>query len=454
MGDPPWQQHPRRPHSAGGVSVETQSSRSRWSDNKGRTPMSRPVGRGELTTSTSTEELDFTDKLKALRELITSSKTRRHAREEHEKNATAGGARIVARRQLSFCEAKDVGEQVQFSVNSLERRRPGGYQARTRTDKEMIALEAAGGMFVDGHAVVIDGVREVYVDDDEVETELLLTPRGEKHTSPRRRSESYSHLLARDLKEMSLALERAWSASSLGDLSPESSPKRVTFRPDDHPPAGGGGGGGRRCHSSLEHFHHEVPERDWSLPTTTTMIRTLNSQVAENSLKTYRTEADRPVSVPALLLAASDLKARDLIREKDAIYKQFSPRESYAGNSPPEHDLGPSSGSTTPRPVQTNVQLTDHPSPRAAKARPRSADPVRRTSEKVAGSPRGVSEEDGRGHWTQLLSQKRERSMTPGRFPAARCRAMHLWNRPATPPRARFCSRRRHSSCSKRTISV
>ncbi|KAL8601437.1 hypothetical protein ACOMHN_042441 [Nucella lapillus] len=566
MGDPPWKPR-RRPHSAGGVpteplthprprSVNGKPPSSKPPSNKppsnkppsskppsskppsSKPPSNKPPSSKQSSRSGSvdhedgpTSELGFTDKLKALRELIASSKSCRHASQgDGEKSS---GGRIMVRRQQNAFEAVDVGQHVQFSVNSLERR------------------DSTHGFTKPG------GKENAYLDDVH-DSELFLSSDGQKYGLPARpRSESYSHLLSRDLQQMSLARERGWVGFQPGDLSPESGSKRVSFRP-------GCAEGSKRSQSALDYFHHEVPERDWNVP-----ARNSRSSLNSHSENSQRASADGPAfptrsvagymdthshtvptrsvagymdthshtvptrsvagymdthshtvptrsvagymdthshtvptrsvaghmdthshtaptrsvagyidthshtvptrsvagcidthshtvptrsvagymdthshtvptrsvagymdthshtgptrsvagcidthshtvpthTAPALMVA-SDVRAAELLKAKDAIYKQFSPRGSHPGSSPPEHDC-PSSASTTPRLVQTNVRISDNP---RMKARPRSADHVGRCWEKaVISAVRSSEGEDGHGHWTQLLSQKRDK---------------------------------------------
>ena len=362
----------------------------------------------------SSPELDFTDKLKALRELIASSKSHRQARKSPDKSSS----RIMARRSAqNFCEARDEGEKLKFTATSFERRELAERAARAGalSDKELIAMEGAG-MSVESRNEFVS--RESsgrvgypgYEHDHTLEPELLLDPNGGKYLPPRPHSaaESYSHLLSRDLQLMGLALEQGWLASDRS-LAASLSPKRVTFRND-------GLTDSRRTGSSLGYYHHEVPERDWSTP-----ARTLGSHAVsqhrgfpernEAAVRSYSAGRGHDLLPDAsAAVSVSELKGRELMKEKEAIYKQYSPGEAYMGTSPPEHDY-PSSGSAE-KPIQTNVQISDKPE--KVQARPRSADLIRRTSsgEVRSGSARTSPRDDGidSGHWTQLLSQKRDKN--------------------------------------------
>ena len=81
-------------------------------------------------------DLDFTDKLKALRELIASSRSHGHA------DKGKHSSRIMVRRSArDLEEAKEVGDKVQFSANSFGRRELG-QPAGTGTgvsDREILA---------------------------------------------------------------------------------------------------------------------------------------------------------------------------------------------------------------------------------------------------------------------------------------------------------------------------
>jgi hypothetical protein len=178
-----------------------------------------------------------------------------------------------------------------------------------------------------------------------------------------------------------------------------------------------------------------------------------------------------PTELPPSSLALSDLKSRELVREKEAMYRQYSSANTNSNNasdSPPEQDnhgnnnneatmLSVVAGSRdssfhnndgdggineksffSQKPVQTNVDLTDKPP--KPKPRPHSADPMPVNQKKnVAGgadqrekysgnystnqqfpgrfSPRGQGQsqrgQEAAGHWTELLSQKRESRSVP-----------------------------------------
>ena len=399
-----WRPSRRRPHSASGAIVESVSFAM-----PGSAEMRPP-----FREQSSSPELDFTDKLKALRELIASSKSHRQARKSPDKSSS----RIMARRSAqNFCEARDEGEKLKFTATSFGRRELAERAARAGalSDKELIARGGAGRSLQSGNQFVSgeSGGRVGYPDyecDHTLEPELLLDPTGQKCLPPRRHSaaESYSHLLSRDLQLMGLALEQGWLASDRS-LAASLSPKRVTFRNDELADS-------RRTQASLGYYHHEVPERDWSTP-----ARTLGSHAVsqlrgfpdsnEAAVRSYSAGRGHDLLPGASdVLSVSELKGRELMKEKEAIYKQFSPGEAYTGTSPPEHDY-PSSGNAE-KPIQTNVQISDKPE--KVRARPRSADLTRRTSsgEVRSGSARTSPRDDGidSGHWTQLLSQKRDKN--------------------------------------------
>ena len=149
-----------------------------------------------------------------------------------------------------------------------------------------------------------------------------------------------------------------------------------------------------------------MPERDWSLPakTPSPSLHILSprhthkgdtpplsshpsSQLPSHLVKilsprhTHRGETPPLSSDPnnhvTAMLSLTHLRGRELLKEKDAIYRQFSPRDDYSGTSPPEHDYPPYDSAPC-KPIQTNVQLTD--APQRLKPRPRSAGICRRTS--------------------------------------------------------------------------
>ncbi|KAK7094246.1 hypothetical protein V1264_007892 [Littorina saxatilis] len=350
----------RRPHSASGVVMETASyPRTSFVE---AWPSPKPQ-------QSSSPELEFTDKLKALKELIASSKTHRRPRNSH---AEKHPARIIAKRSgPNFCEAEKVGEKVKFTARSFE----SGNGALT--DKDLIARE-------------------------DLESEFIRPPR------PHSSAESYSHLLSRDLAQMGKQLEQDWLASERAFAS-SSSPKRVSFRKDDPLEA-------RRSHSSLGYYHHEVPERDWSIPS-----RTVGSSLHRNSEFLERREKgvewlsvdsvrEASLLTTSSAVSLSDIKARELMKQKEAVYRQYSSQEETADTTPPEHDC--TSTESTPRPVQTNVHITDQP--QRSRPRPHSADVTSRTlpsetqSFTIHASSGGIDGE--KGHWTQLLSQKRDKN--------------------------------------------